>query len=111
MTKLLHWAAALAALMLLAAEACADRTNMIRSPGQRSNGTRQPIRVPYTTNGPTAFGVYNGVAPRVISTPSVDDPSGIGTRPTYNLPFYGARQGFSGSSNGVVPKPALLPGR
>ena len=109
MKRLLRGALALAAAALLAGHASADRTNTIRSQGQKSSGAKEPIRVPYTTNGNSAFGVYNGVSPRIYSNPSVDDPAGLGTRPAYNLPFDGARQGYSGSSNGVVPKPTLLP--
>ena len=30
-------------------------------------------------------------------------------RKTFNLPFFGARMGFGGASNGAVEKPSLLP--
>jgi hypothetical protein len=70
-------------------------------------GTRIDITVPYLSNGYSAFGFP--VAPLVYSTPDVDDRYNPGARPTFNLPFYGARVGFGGFANGAVPKPTLLP--
>src|SRR6266446_5952673 len=49
------------------------------------------------------------LALRVYAAPVVDDPAKPGRRPTFNLPFFGGRMGFSGTANGAVPKPALLP--
>jgi hypothetical protein len=101
-------AAALALLACLAAPALADRTPSSRVEGQKSTGARIDITVPYLTNGTNAFDAYN-VAPRVYGAPVVDDPAKPGTRPTFNLPFFGGRMGFSGTANGAVPKPTLLP--
>ncbi len=94
-------------LTLLAGQAWADRTPTVRSEGQRSNGTRIDITVPYVTNGYSAFGFP--VSPRIYSSPDADDRANPGARPTYNLPFYGARMGYGSGSNGAVPKPTLLP--
>src|SRR5262245_28316811 len=58
----------------LGGSAWADRTPMRRTSGQREHGTRPDISVPYTTNGRTSFGVWQGVNPRVVVTPNVDDP-------------------------------------
>jgi hypothetical protein len=97
------------ALLLLANAAWADRTPMVRSQGQKvSPAGPSDIRVPYLTTGNTAFGAYR-VSPRIFASPVVDDLGNPGARPTYNLPFYGARMGFSGSTNGAVEKPYLLP--
>src|SRR5262245_31547862 len=84
------------------------RTPMVRSEGQRFHGTRPDLTVPYLTNGYSAFGAYY-VAPRVYAAPMVDNPAIPGTKPTFNLPHYGARMGFSGFANGAVPKQFLLP--
>src|SRR5438093_1409049 len=94
--------------VLLTAPAWADRTPSVRSQGQRDNGTRVDITVPYLTTGNTAFGAYK-VAPRIFTSPSADDPANPGARPAYNLPFYGARMGFGSGFNGCIPKPTLLP--
>ena len=101
-------AVALALLACLASPVRADRTPSRRAEGQKSTGSRVDITVPYLTNGTSAFGAYT-VAPRVYAAPVVDDPAKPGTRPTFNLPFFGGRMGFSGTANGAVPKPALLP--
>ena len=105
-----RWAKGAACLALLAclAPALADRTPSRRAEGQKSTGARVDITVPYLTTGGSAFGAYS-VAPRVYAAPVVDDPAKPGTRPTFNLPFFGARMGFSGTANGAVPKPTLLP--
>jgi hypothetical protein len=98
----------LLALALLAAPVRADRTPSVRSQGQRDNGTRTDITVPYLTTGNSAFGAYR-VAPRIYSSPTADDPAKQGAKPAYNLPFYSGRMGFGTGSNGAVPKPTLLP--
>src|SRR5262245_8409117 len=101
-------AAALALLACLASPALADRTPSQRVEGQKSTGARVDITVPYLTTGYSAFGAYS-VAPRIYAAPVVDDPAKPGTRPTFNLPFYSGRMGYSGAANGAVPKPTLLP--
>jgi len=98
----------LALLLATAAPVLADRTPMRRAEGQRCNGTREDITVPYLTTGASAFGAYY-VAPYVYSSPVADDLRNPQARPAYNLPFYGARMGFGSFSNGAVPKPTLLP--
>jgi hypothetical protein len=106
-----RWAGGVLALGLLAcltAPARADRTPSVRSEGLKSTGARIDITVPYLTTGGSAFGAYS-VAPRVYASPVVDDPAKPGTRPTFNLPFFGGRMGYSGFTNGAVPKPSLLP--
>ena len=44
------------------------------------------------------------VAPRIYSSPIVDDPANPQARPVYNLIFYGGRQAFGDRSNGAVPR-------
>ncbi len=59
--------------------------------------------MPYLTNGTSAFGAYS-VAPRIFSSPIVDDPANPQARPVYKLIFYGSQQGFGDRSNGAVPR-------
>ena len=98
----------LALLVFLSPAVWADRTPSVRSQGQRDNGTRVDITVPYLTNGNNAFRAYT-VAPRVMTSPSEDDRAQPGARPTFNLPFYTGRMGFGSGFNGYIPKPTLLP--
>jgi hypothetical protein len=89
------------------AVARADRTPMTRTSGQRSTGARSDITVPYTTNGYSAFGAYS-VGPRIYASPTVADPNSPQAKPVYNLPFYGAVQGFGDKSNGATPRSTPL---
>src|SRR5262245_40599642 len=98
--------------LALAGPAWAGRTPSVRAEGQKvaptgANGTGD-IRVPFLNHGNNAFQAYQ-VAPAIFATPVADDRANPGARPVFNLPFYGARTGFSGSTNGAVPKPTLLP--
>jgi hypothetical protein len=68
---------------------------------------RPDLTVPYTTNGRSTLGVYNGVAPRVYSSSSMTDPTFPGVRSVHNLPYYGAVQGFGTLSNGANPRPPV----
>jgi hypothetical protein len=100
-----------AALLFSAATAYADRTPTTRVNGQKVSPVdplKENIRVPYLTTGDTAFGAYR-VSPIIYSVPVADDFGNPGARPTFNLPFYSGRMGFSGNNNGYVPKPTLLP--
>ena len=92
----------LGTLAVLAGAARAERTPMMRTPTTRSQGFRPDITVPYLTTGNSAFGAYS-VAPRIYSSPVLDDPN-PGTKPVFNLIFYGARQAFGDFSNGATPK-------
>jgi len=65
------------------------------------------ISVPYTTNGRTTLGVYQGVAPRIYASPVVTDPRNPGARPVFNIPFWGGVQSFGGLSNGAVPRTSV----
>jgi len=117
--------------LVLAAPAWAGRTPSVRAEGPRVP-SQGDIRVPYLTSGTNAFHAYS-VAPKILQNPVsndpfnqqglgvgppsasvfknavVDDPFNPGARPVFLLPFYGARVGFSGGTNGTVPKPYLLP--
>jgi hypothetical protein len=89
---------------LLTLTAAADaRMPMTRTQGQKSDGTRTDITVPYLTTGTTAFGAYS-VAPRIYQSPNVQDVQNPGIPPVYNLPFYGAIQSFGDKSNGAAPR-------
>ena len=100
---------ALAMTLLLNAFASADRVPMRRVGRIRSNGTRVSIRVPYLTNGSSSFGVWHGVAPRIYSAPVVNNLQHPGSRPVFNLQFYGSQLRFSGRSTGASPVPSLTP--
>jgi hypothetical protein len=85
----------------LAGSASAGRTGPTRSEGMKSPGSRVDITVPYTTSGNSAF-MNGSVAPRIYSSPIVDDPANPQARPVFNLIFYGAKQSFGDRSNGAV---------
>ena len=74
----------------------------------KSTGTRVDITVPYTTSGNSTF-MNGAVAPRIYSSPIVDDPSNPQARPVFNLPFYGGKQSFGDRSNGAKPRPRCVP--
>jgi hypothetical protein len=91
--------------LIIAGTAHADRVPSRRAIGQKSTGARIDISVPYTTNGRSAFGVYQGVSPRIYASPIVDDPAHPQSKPVYNLIFWGSVQSFGDKSNGATPKP------
>jgi hypothetical protein len=92
----------LALAVCLTASARADRVPSHKVLVIPSNGARTDYTVPYGTNGRSTLGVYDGVAPKVYSSPIVNDPANPGARPVYNLPFFGAVQAFGDRSNGAV---------
>ena len=92
------WSAALAGT----APASAGADDALRG-HEESTGSRVDITVPYLTNGTSAF-MPGCVAPRIFSSPIVDDPANPQARPVYNLIFYGSRQAFGDRSNGAVPR-------
>jgi hypothetical protein len=94
-------AVAVAVLAAMAASASAARVPTTRTEGEKSSGSRTDITVPYLTTGGSAF-MPGAVAPRIYSSPIVDDPSAPQTRPVYNLIFYGGKQSFGDRSNGAV---------
>jgi hypothetical protein len=95
---------ALGLVLVLAGLARAARVSTFRTAGERNTGTRLDITVPYLTSGRTAF--FTGyVAPRIYSSPILDDPLNPGAKPVFNLPFYGAVQSFGDRSNGATPRP------
>jgi hypothetical protein len=100
-----HWQW-LAGVLLLAATAVAsaDRVPTTRSPGQRSNGVRPDITVPYTTDGRSAFMIDGRVSPRIYSSPIMDDPKNPQSKPVFNLIFYGSVQSFGDRSEGATPR-------
>ncbi len=102
-----RWLAGIGSLVLfmtLIGSAQADRVPSTRSSGQRSHGARMDITVPYLTTGKSAFGAYS-VAPKIYSSPIVDNPTHPQSKPVFNLIFYGSTQSFGGKSNGATPKP------
>lgn len=106
-----RWAAgplALGLVLLAAGGALADRVPSQKTVIPRDPGVRGDITVPYLTNGYTALGVWQGVAPRVYATPIVNDPTNPNARPVYNLPFYGATEAFGSSNEGAVSRPKAV---
>jgi hypothetical protein len=97
-------------VFLAGATARADRTPSTRQPSPPpATGSRPDITVPYTTDGRSTLMNAGRVAPRVYSSPTVDDPRNPGARPTFNLPFYGSVMSFGDRSNGAVSKPGAIP--
>jgi hypothetical protein len=93
---------ALGLLLFAGDDACAGRVPSRKTVVPRMRLFQPTVRVPYLTNGYSALGVYQGVAPIIYATPIVNDPAHPQSRPVYNLPYYGARQAFGGGSEGAV---------
>jgi len=91
-----------AAWLEMTGVAAAGRVPATRTEGMKSSGTRVDITVPYLITGSTAF-MSGYVAPRIYSSPIVDDPGNPQARPVFNLIFYGGRQAFGDRSNGAAP--------
>jgi hypothetical protein len=114
MTRRLCFAAlALAALLVSAGVADAERVPSARTVTLPSTGARPDFTVPYTTNGRSTLGVYNGVAPAIVSQSGLGNAGDASVRQVYNLPYYGAAQSFNSSFVGAMQRPAnsLRPGR
>lgn len=99
--------------LLLASSARADRVPSGKAYYPTAPGARPQIEVPYTTNGNSTLGVYQGVAPRIYNSPTVDDAKNPGVQPVYNLIFYGSAQGYGDANNGATERPpnTLRPGK
>jgi hypothetical protein len=95
-----RWLLGMLALGIFLMPAAAERTAGARTGGLKSTGTRTDITVPYLTNGGDAFKAGK-VAPKIYSSPSVDDPKNPQVKPVFNLIFYGAKQDFGDKSNGA----------
>jgi hypothetical protein len=99
-----------AVALLAVGTARADRTPSVRVPSPPpATGSRPDITVPYTTDGRSTLMYGGAVAPRIFSSPIVDDPRNPGARPVYNLQFYGSVMSFGNRSNGAVSKPGAIP--
>jgi hypothetical protein len=96
---------AAALVVLTAGTANADRVPSTKTVIPRQPGARGDITVPYTTNGFTTLGVYQGVSPRIIVSPNVEDRENPQSKPVFNLPFWGAVQSFGSLNNGATPRP------
>jgi hypothetical protein len=94
--------------LLAAGPARADRVPSTKVVGLTLPTSNNPVFVPYTTNGYTTLGAYS-VAPRIYSSPTVNDPANPNVRPVFNLPFYGSRMSFGSRSNGAVSVPGAIP--
>jgi hypothetical protein len=88
--------------LLIVQAARADRVPSQKTEAPRTPGTRPDISVPYLTDGNSNLIVNGFVAPKVYSSPIVNDPRNPGARPVYNLPFWGGVQAFGSQSNGAV---------
>ena len=93
---------AIAGALFVVNVAHAERVPSAKVIAPRSHGTRPDIFVPYTTNGYSTLGVYQGVSPRIYSSPDVEDKTYPDTRRVYNLPFWGGEQSFGGKSEGAA---------
>jgi hypothetical protein len=100
--------ALLGALLAFSLSARADHMQTQRSSGQRNNGARADMTVPYLTTGKTTF-MPNYVQPKIYSSPIVDDPAHPQSKPVFNLIFYGSKQSFGDASNGASPRTKGLP--
>jgi hypothetical protein len=91
--------------LLAVGQARAERVPSTKTVILPNPGARGDLTVPYTTNGRTTLGVYNGVGPYIYGSPVLPDPANPQGRPVFNLPFYGGGQAFGTLSNGAVPRP------
>ncbi len=106
----LRWSSgllAVAAALFAVSAAHAERVPSSKAVAPTVSTAKNDIFVPYTTNGRGTLGVAQGVAPRIYSSPDVEDSRYPDTRRVYNLPFWGGVQAFGSKSNGAVPR---LPG-
>jgi hypothetical protein len=100
---------ALALMMALSVPAWGSKLSTQRVNSYKCYGAAGNIRVPYMTTGNSVFMRNGYTSPLIYRAPGVDNPYNPGARPGYNLPFYGARMGFTDNFNGYIPKPMLLP--
>ncbi len=98
------WLAGLLAGGLFLLPAHAQHVPGTKTVNPPSTGTRVDITVPYLTSGRSTL--MNGyVQPRIYKSPIVDDTRNPGTKPVYNLIFYGSSMDFGDRSNGATPRP------
>lgn len=101
----LRWSSGLLAItvMVFAVSAAnAGRVPSTKTYVPNVSSAHHDIFVPYTTNGYSTLGVWQGVSPRIYSSPDVEDMKYPDTRRVYNLPFWGGVQSFGGKSEGAV---------
>jgi hypothetical protein len=93
--------------MLLAEATLADaeRVPSTRVVTLPATGVRTDVTVPYTTNGRSTLGVYDGVAPQVMARPGLGTQNDVQARPVYNLPFYGSALYFNSGFFGAIERP------
>lgn len=89
---------------LAQAQTQTTRQNTQRTDGQKTPGVRGDITVPYLTTGNSAF-MGKSVAPKIYSSPIVDDPENPQAKPVYNLIFWGSVLAFGDKSEGATPRP------
>jgi hypothetical protein len=104
----LRWSLGLLAgtiAVLAVNSAHAERVPSSKAVGPNVFPAQNNITVPYTTNGNTTLGVYQGVAPKIYSSPNVENKQYPDTKRVYNLPFWGSTQSFGDKSEGATPRP------
>jgi len=101
-----RWALGALALGLLlpAGAARADRTPGTKTVQPPSTGARTDITVPYLTTGYSTL-MPGRVAPLVYASPIVNDPQAPGSKPVFNLIFYGSKMDYGDQNNGATPRP------
>jgi hypothetical protein len=85
-------------------DAFAARTPTVRNAGMYTPGIRADKFVPFLTTGnQTVFSTT--VSPIILTGPRNNDPAfPPAAAPIYNMPFYGAIQGFGNNFNAVTPR-------
>jgi hypothetical protein len=97
--------AALAAGVCLAATARADRVPSSKVQIVPSSGARIDITHPYLTNGRSALGVAQGVAPYLYGKEGLNSTNDSKQRGVYNIIYYGSSLGPSADFNWATPRP------
>jgi hypothetical protein len=97
--------AALAAGLYLASSAEAGRVPSAKVEIIPAHGARPDITHPYTTNGRSTLGVWQGVAPFMYGKNGLSNANDSQQRGVYNLIFYGSSLGPSADFNWATPRP------
>lgn len=70
-----------------------------------AHGARPDITIPYTTNGRSTLGVYNGVAPYIYNKNGLSTVNNGQQRPVFNLIYYGSSLQPGPDFNGAMQRP------
>lgn len=82
----------------------AGRVPSVKTQIVPARGARPDIYFPYTTNGRTNLGVWNGVSPWIYDKNGLGENPNSQARPVYNLIYYGSSTSPSSDFIGAMPR-------